>query len=233
MPRTQTPPDAPLLTGSAASDARLALRSGARGWGPGTPLAEGDRVSEPVFCLAFCPVWRKQVAMPLASGRLSKWGRHVHWLLVALRGVLPAPRLSSLGCRGLTPSGATVSPDGCGRLQGWNIAGEPLSPSPPLSASGVRRRGPCGPRAAASADATCDSRPVGAHAAPLTAWRPWPPRGPQASPATLRASACTVPAPPGLAHPDELGSGSPRATGRDVACRLPARSPARPAGTLA
>lgn len=137
MPRTQTPPDAPLLTGSAASDARPALRSGARGWGPGTPLAEGDRVSEPVFCLAFCPVWQKQVAMPLASGRLSKWGRHVHWLLVALRGVLPAPRLSSLGCRGLTPSGATVSPDGCGRLQGWNVAGEPrcvnrapLSPPP-------------------------------------------------------------------------------------------------------
>lgn len=40
MPRTQTPPDAPLLTGSAASDARPALRSGA---GLGSGNAAGRR----------------------------------------------------------------------------------------------------------------------------------------------------------------------------------------------
>lgn len=139
MPRTQTPPDAPLLMGSAPRTPGWLCGPGMRGCGLGQPLAEGNRVSEAVSFLAFCCVWRKQMAMLLASGCLDNWGQHVHWLLVALRGILPASRLRPLGCRGLTPSGVTVSPDRCGQLQGLNVTGKLrlCKPSPSLSAYGV------------------------------------------------------------------------------------------------
>lgn len=70
----------------------------------------------------------------------------------------------------------------------------------------------------ASADATRDGCPAGAHAAPLTVRCPWPPGLTE----TLQARACTVPAPPGLLHPDKLGSGSPSpsAETRLVTCLL-------------